>query len=100
MILYIAGAYRGKTENDIFENIMRARQVARRLWMEGYVVITPHLNTMFMDGGCPEIFLAGSLLILRRCDGIYMLRNWPTSEGARKELELAKQLGLEIFFEE
>ena len=49
-IAYISGPYRARTHDGVFENIMRARKVAREYWMKGFAVICPHTNTIFMDG--------------------------------------------------
>lgn len=99
-IIYVAGAYRADTENGVFENIMRARKKARELWLEGWVVICPHMNTAFMDGGDPQRYLDGSLELLERCDAIYMLKDYGLSHGAMCELVQAEKQGLEIYFEE
>ena len=101
-VIYVAGAYRGGSYNSTFQNIMRAREIAQGLWYKGWAVICPHTNSLFMDnkdGGSPEIFLPGDLEILRRCDAIYMLKGWEQSEGAMAELKLAKETGLEIYYE-
>ena len=62
-VIYTAGPYRGDGWNAVFENIIRARTAARKLWLRGWAVICPHANTLFMDG--PEIqasaFIAGDL---------------------------------------
>jgi len=99
-LIYISGAYRNATENGLFENIMHAREVAVKLWQENWVVICPHLNTLFMGGVCEEeVWLKGDLEILSRCDGIYLLKNWRESSGAVMEKALAEELGLEIWYE-
>ncbi len=98
-VIYIAGRYRGKTENEVFSNIMRAREVAYKLWQHGWVVICPHLNTMLMSDHDVERYLNGSLELLRRCDAIYMMKGWKESEGATAEHELAQKLDKEIWYE-
>ena len=99
-VIYISGQYRNKTIGGTFRNIMHARDVAVKLWNENWIVICPHLNSFLMDGLCPDnVWLEGDIEILHRCDAIYMLKNWQNSKGAMKELELAKELGLEIYFE-
>lgn len=103
-VVYVAGPYAGRTVNDIFENIMEARRAAYRLWNQGYAVICPHLNSMFMDGESIEatrdMFVRGDLEILSRCDAIYMLQNWRLSKGAVMEHAEAKRLGLEVMYED
>ena len=99
-VIYVAGKYRANSPNDMFNNIMHARDAARILWLKGWAVICPHANSIFMDGcHTDKMFLKGDLEIIRRCDAIYMLNNYEASHGALVELELAQELGLEIFYE-
>lgn len=100
-IIYVAGSYRHKSMNQIWENIVHARQEARKLWLAGWAVICPHMNTAFMDTmpNTDQIFLDGDIEILRRCDAIYMLKGWEKSEGAIKEYKYANTLGLEVLCE-
>jgi hypothetical protein len=52
-----------------------------------------------MDGICPDQwFLDGDIQMLRRCDAIYMIPGWETSQGAREELDIAKSLRMEILY--
>lgn len=100
-IIYISGQYRNETMGGTFRNIMHARDVAVRLWNEGWVVICPHLNTFLMDGLCPDnTWLQGDLEILKRCDAIFILRGWSASEGAKREIEVAIEKGLSVFYEQ
>ena len=96
-VVFVSGPYRGNIE----QNIANARMAAIRLWKAGYAVICPHMNSARMDGECPDdYFLEGDLEILKRCDIIYMLKNWEESEGASAELSLAKEIGLEVIYED
>ncbi len=81
---------------------MRARTVARQLWGMGFAAICPHTNTILMGGDDlpPDIFLEGDLEILRRCDAIFMLDGWRKSEGAIREWELAKDLGMLVIYQD
>jgi len=97
-IAYIAGPYRGRTHNDIAENIWAARSIATRLWELGYAVICPHLNSAFMSGAAPEeTFLEGGLEILRRCDLLVLVEGWQASKGTAREIEVARECGIPIF---
>ncbi len=102
-VIYVAGPYTGKTINETFENIIKARQAAQRLWLRGFAVICPHMNSAFMDGETVDqtrqMFVDGDLEILKRCDVIFMLKGWEKSAGATAELKYAQELGLEIIFE-
>lgn len=99
-VIYVSGKYRGKDENEVFENIVRAREVAVKLWLDGWGVICPHTNSFFMGSKLGDkMFIEGDLEILRRSDAIYMLKGWEQSEGARLEYNCAVELGLEIYRE-
>lgn len=101
-VIYVAGKYRAKHESEVFANIMTARKFALGVWRAGAVAICPHLNTMFFGGAVApenieldgEIWLAGDLELLRRCDAIYMLPGWESSRGATVEREIASSLGI------
>ena len=100
-LIYIAGKYRSETINGVFENIMHSRREGLKLWHEGWAVISPHCNSMFMDGdNDASLFLEGDAEILRRCDAIYMLSGWQESEGASFEHRIATQMGKEVYYEE
>ena len=97
-IAYIAGPYRGRSHNDIAQNIWAAREVAVHLWSLGYAVICPHLNSAFMSGAASEdIFLEGGLEMLRRSDLIVLVDGWSASEGTAREIEEARSRGIPIF---
>ena len=52
------------------------------------------------DGFEYEDYMSLDLLILSRCDAIYLLRDWKNSPGAKRELEEARRLGLQILDED
>jgi len=100
-VMYVSGPYRAPTENGVFENIMRARAAAHKLWEKGWAVVCPHTNSMFMgglDGRSDEAFIEGDLEIVKRCDAIFMLNGWLLSEGARQENQTADGR-LRLYFE-
>lgn len=100
-LVYVAGPYRSNTHEGVWKNIMTAREYAVKLWKQGYSVVCPHLNTMFMGGVVSEgVFLAGTLEMLKRCDHIFMLPYWQDSEGSKIEKEYADSHGItEVFIE-
>ncbi len=99
-VIYVAGAYRAKTEWGVAENIRRAELAAIELWKKGWAVICPHKNTAFFGGACDDsIWLLGDIEMLRRCDAIYMLPGWENSTGARAEHEVALAAGLLVLYE-
>ena len=99
-IAYISGPYRSSTPNGIYFNINQAREVAIKYWMRGYIVLTPHLNSMFMDGLIPDSeWIKRDLELLRRCDTVVMLKTWKNSQGSCIELDEAIRLNKEVIYE-
>jgi hypothetical protein len=100
-LVYIASSYHSNTEWGLVENIRKAEAAAINVWQSGYVAICPHLNTAHFGGLCPdEVWLEGHLLILARCDVIFMVQGWQKSKGATTELEFAKEQGMEIVYDD
>jgi hypothetical protein len=102
-LLYICGPYRAKTEWEVRQNILQAEYYAAeitRKYPEWFCVI-PHKNTAYFGGLQPDqYFLDGTMELLRRCDGIYLLPNWEKSVGARAEKAEAERLGIKDYTEE
>lgn len=105
-VIYISGPYYNSTQEGVAENIWAAQKVAIGFWKQGWAVICPHLNTAHFENFIKDsqVFLRGDLEFIKRLisgkDGIYMLKNWKTSYGARCEHRLARRMGLEIYYEE
>jgi len=100
-VVYTAGPITTPSQNERWEFHMTARRYAFEIWKAGHCALCPHLNTMFMDD--TEIssgtFYNGDLLMIERCcDAMLMLPGWRASKGSVREWELAKKLGLPIFF--
>ncbi len=99
-VIYVAGKYRGASENEVYENIHHARTQALKLWHQNWCVICPHLNSSFMSCREDETeYLDGGLELVRRSDAIYMLSGWQASVGACAELAEADRLGLPVYYE-
>lgn len=97
-VVYIAGPFRAKNAWEVEQNIRRSEEAALKIWALGAAVISPHCNTRFFDGALEnDVFLKGDLEILKRCDAIYMLPDWKSSDGARGEFNYAEHLGLRSF---
>jgi hypothetical protein len=122
--IYISGAV-----SDINYAEAQARFSAAQSMLEargGYVVVNPLelqkwtikgigkgifndvLHIEHKDSGCRRAVQLGEfwyecmdvcLHELLRCDAIYMLNNWRQSRGARIELAVAVELGLEILMQ-
>ena len=96
-VIYIAGAFRAKTQWEIMQNVRKAEGASLKLWKLGYACICPHTMTQHFQNECPDkVWLDGCLELLKRCDAIYMVDGWTESEGSLAEYKLARELGLAI----
>lgn len=97
-VIYIAGKYRGPNAWAIEQNIRAAEDVAARVWEMGHVALCPHANSRHMEGvASDEVFLAGTLELMRRCDAVVLVPNWRDSEGVRAEVAEAHRRGIPVF---
>lgn len=98
-VIYVAGPYRGDTVNEIHHNIQAARLAAEAVWNLGLVALCPHTNTAYMDGlADDEIFLAGGLELMRRCDAVYVFRLRKGSRGTQAEIDEANRIGIPVLY--
>ena len=104
MIIYIAGKYTGKTDEEISANIQKAREAAIKIWEAGHVAFCPHLNTAHFERDCIckyEDYIKGDLQLLEKCDAVYVLRGGQhESKGTRKEIFHAMRKNISIYYEE
>jgi hypothetical protein len=97
-VVYVCGPYRARGCNTIHHNIQEASAAAIKIWKLGAAALCPHMNTAYFDGLCPDkVWLEGDLEILRRCDAVWLLPNWRTSEGATMEQAAAEADGKPCF---
>lgn len=92
MKVYLSGKITGDSNYRQKFNTM-----TEELLSYGYVVFNP---AVLPDGFEYSDYMALDLLILSRCDAIFLLRDWKNSPGARLEYEEAKRLGLQVLTEE
>jgi nucleoside 2-deoxyribosyltransferase len=99
-VVYIAGKYRGPNAWAIEQNIRAAEEVAAQVWAMGMVALCPHANSRHMDGvASDEVFLEGTMELLRRSDAVVLVPNWRDSAGARAEVDEAHRLAIPVFGE-
>ncbi len=97
-VLYIAGPYRSATEWGVEQNIARAEAIALACWRKGWAVFCPHKNTAHFGGAADDrVWLQGDLEILSRCDALLAIPGWEKSEGAKRELLFAENLGIPTY---
>lgn len=71
--------------------------VAQQLREDGFEIINPAENFEGRTDLPREEYMAADIKHLMRCDAIILLDGWEASRGARLELEIAQELGLEIY---
>ena len=106
-VIFTSGPITARTPYQRFLYVRHAEEVMVRLLKEGWAVICPRKNTKNLDGAINrnlatehQFWLRVDLAILHRCDAIFMLRGWERSRGSRMEYKKAKELKLEILYEE
>jgi len=95
-LIYIAGKYTG----DQAENVRKAVMAGDRLLEKGYIPYIPHLSHLWhlISPHDYETWIKIGLAILERCDAIFMVSGWEESIGAKKELDFAQSIGLEVIY--
>ena len=94
MILYLSGQMTGIPEF----NFPKFNQVAKKIReSHTYTVINPAEEFQGRVNLPRSVYMRKDIETLLTVDGIIMLDGWQHSKGARLELAIAKELGLEIF---
>lgn len=93
--VYVAGPY---TNGDTAENVRLALQIGHMLFQRGFMPYIPHLSH-FHHLIFPlhyEDWVKWGLEWLRQCDA--MIRIPGKSPGSDREVKLAKQLGIPVYY--
>jgi hypothetical protein len=102
-LMYVAGAYTGKTKEEVDLNIECAKKVGQVVVRKGWYPAIPHANTAGFDRTVSEVtyqfWIDGTLELMRRCDAVIMCPGWESSNGARGEHEEARRLKMPIYYE-
>jgi hypothetical protein len=94
-IVYIAGPYRAPTAWGIAENVRAAERVGLEVARLGAMPLIPHsMNAHFHGEGDDQLWLDGTLELLRRCDAAVFIPGWTKSSGSRGEWEEAQRRGM------
>ncbi len=103
-LVYVAGPFRALPDPanqwQQWQNITAAAALALEVWRLGAVAVCPHLNTAPFQGALPDdVWLAGDLAIVAKCDAVLMTPDWERSAGAKAEHAFARGLHLPIFYD-
>jgi hypothetical protein len=97
MKIYISGKITGLPINKVVEKFKWHSGI---LEMKGYLPVNPIDVSPFAEDKEWEDYMIDDIAALFKCDAIYMLKDWGQSKGARIEYQIAKELGLQILFED
>lgn len=89
---FISGAISGRMDSykSYFDE---AVDHFREIYIDSY-------NPSEIDIRTPwEIAMEETISQLRKCDFVYVLKNWENSKGVKIEIERAKELDIPIFYE-
>ena len=99
-VIFISGKYRSCSgEYYVRKNIRFAEEQALYVWKHGGIALCPHKNTAGFGGALgitDDVWLAGDLELLKRCDAIWMIKGWLSSEGACAEKVFAENNGIRV----
>lgn len=101
-LIYIAGTLRSDIPGYI-ANCSRMIKWGERVRRLGFAVFIPCLDLLqglvlgdleFND------YFDNSFVILERCDAVFLVPGWKQSEGTKKEIARANELGIPVFEDE
>lgn len=98
--VYICSPYRAKSSLELDRNIDYAQALTKQALDAGLAPITPHLYmTQCLDEGKPEERargMAAGLKLLKSCDFVIAGVKYGISEGMSREIQTAKESGIEV----
>lgn len=95
MKIYISGKITGE---PLEAAAAKFDEAARVIEAQGNEPVNPMHNGLAADAP-RELHMAVDILLLMGCDAIYMLSDWPKSNGAITELSVARATGLQVLYE-
>lgn len=92
MKVYISGAISGREPNEVRKEFERVEKLLTSLGLE---VVNPLANGLTDDHTWEE-HMRADLHLLLECDKVAVLPGWVESKGARLEVFVASELGMEV----
>ncbi len=97
-LVYVAGPFSADDGWGVAQNVHRAETAARAVLRLGAMPVTPHSIGARMAGTeTQELWRAGTLALMRRCDAVLVLPGYEKSAGTLGEIEEAKRLRMPLF---
>lgn len=103
VLVYIAGPYSAATQAGIEENVKAAQKLGAEVMaaFPGKILaIVPHsAGKGLEDQGDYKFWIAATLELMGRCDGVVLRHNWSNSAGAVGEVDEAIRRRIPIVVE-
>ena len=104
MKVYVAGKYDDENVAKVLRNIRNGVDSSAYLVSRGASVYCPFLDFQFALSQygarlTKQDYQRNSIAFLPFCDCIYAMPGWETSGGAKREVELAVELGIPIYYD-
>lgn len=94
---FISSAYSGGSISEEEINVSKARLIVGVALKFGWVPVCPNVYWhSFADMQDYEFWLEASISLLKTCDVLVLVPGWENSSGVKKEIELAKDLGIPV----
>jgi len=93
--IYLSGSIRNVGRPAALKLFQHAEDILSK----DYTVYNPMKIHKPADATWADCMLVDIKYILKDIDSMYMLKNWKSSTGARIELAIAMEIGLDIIFE-
>lgn len=101
--IYVAGPMTSNKHLGPYAPVGTAARVAKQLWQKGWLPFVPQLNSVWEmitgeleEGRGQEAWLEYDFQWVARCDALCRLAG--ASAGADREVALAKELGIPVFY--
>jgi hypothetical protein len=94
---YIAGKISGLEPEEVKENF---RQAENKLLAIGLHYASPYKPKEEAKKKTWQQYMREGVIMMMKCPGVFLLKNWRASRGANIERQLAMSLGIPVLYEE
>jgi len=100
MRIYVAGTYSSDNVISILKNIREGIKISAKILKLGHSPFCPFLDHQFSfyEDFTVEDMYRYSIDWLRISEAIFVMPNSDNSKGTQKEIEIAKEMGIPIFY--
>lgn len=99
MKIYISGKITGLNLSHASQLFEEAEALLKERYSKYDVNPINPMKIKHKENATWEDYMKEDIGALLECDGIFMLKNWSDSRGARVEYAIARELKLPIFYE-